>query len=48
MVMTAPKTEVSKPNQQGLDTANPAPELRNRPLCGLVFMTGFKPTEPNS
>jgi uncharacterized protein (DUF2147 family) len=34
------------PNQQGLDTANPKPELRNRPLCGLVFMTGFKPTEP--
>jgi uncharacterized protein (DUF2147 family) len=35
-------------NQQGLDTANPAPEQRNRPLCGLVFMTGFKPTEPGS
>jgi uncharacterized protein (DUF2147 family) len=36
------------PNQQGLDTANPKPELRHRPLCGLVFMTGFKPTESNS
>ena len=36
------------PNQQGLDTANPKPELRNRPLCGLVFMTGFKPAEPGS
>src|SRR5260370_14335189 len=36
------------PNQQGLDTANPKLELRNRPLCGLVFMTGFKPAEPGS
>src|SRR5260370_22937464 len=36
------------PNQQGLDTANPKPELRHRPLCGLVFMTGFKPAEPGS
>ena len=34
------------PNQKGLDTDNPKPELCNRPLCGLVFMTGFKPTEP--
>jgi uncharacterized protein (DUF2147 family) len=36
------------PDQRGLDTANPKPELRNRPLCGLVFMTGFKPAEPGS
>ena len=34
------------PNQEGLDTANPKSELRNRPLCDLVFMTGFKPAAP--
>ena len=34
-------------NQQGVDLENPDPKQRNRPLCGLVFMTGFKPDGPN-
>jgi len=34
-------------NQQGVDFENPDPKQRNRPLCGLVFMTGFKPDGPN-
>ena len=36
------------PNPQGLDLQNPDPKQRNRRLCGLVFMTGFKPTESNN
>jgi uncharacterized protein (DUF2147 family) len=34
-------------NQQGVDLENPDPKQRNRPLCGLVFMSGFKPDGPN-
>ena len=34
-------------NQQGVDFENPDPKQRNRPLCGLVFMSGFKPDGPN-
>ena len=30
------------PNQQGLDLHNPDPARRSRPLCGLIFMSGFK------
>jgi uncharacterized protein (DUF2147 family) len=33
------------PNPQGLDLKNPDPAQRNRPLCGLMFMYGFKPGE---
>lgn len=32
------------PNPQGLDLKNPNPAERNRSLCGLTFMYGFKPT----
>jgi uncharacterized protein (DUF2147 family) len=34
------------PNPQGLDLKNPDPAQRNRSLCGLAFMSGFKPTTP--
>lgn len=34
------------PNPQGLDLRNPDPARRNRSLCGLTFMYGFKLTEP--
>jgi len=33
-------------NPQGLDLKNPDPARRNRSLCGLTFMYGFKPAEP--
>jgi uncharacterized protein (DUF2147 family) len=36
------------PNPQALDLRNPDPAQRNKPLCGLVFMYGFKPAEPGS
>jgi uncharacterized protein (DUF2147 family) len=37
------------PNPQGLDLNNPDPAQRSRPLCGLIFMTGFRPASaPNS
>jgi len=36
------------PNPQALDLNNPDPTLRNRSLCGLVFMTGFKPVGSDS
>src|SRR5436305_14492041 len=29
-------------NQQGLDIQNPTAGLRNRPLCGLVILSGFR------
>jgi uncharacterized protein (DUF2147 family) len=32
------------PNPQGLDLKNPNPAERSRPLCGITFMYGFKPT----
>ena len=35
------------PNPQGLDLNDPDPSRRNQPLCGLTFMSGFKPVEPN-
>jgi uncharacterized protein (DUF2147 family) len=35
------------PNPQGLDLKDPDPARRNQPLCGLIFMSGFKPSEPN-
>ncbi|MFZ2005464.1 MAG: DUF2147 domain-containing protein [Stellaceae bacterium] len=34
------------PNPQGLDFKNPDPARRNRSLCGLTFMYGFKPAAP--
>jgi uncharacterized protein (DUF2147 family) len=37
-----------KPGDSNLDVGNPDPKQRNRPLCGLVFMTGFKPADPNN
>ena len=37
-----------KPGDSNLDLSNSDPKLRNRPLCGLVFMTGFKPADPNN
>jgi uncharacterized protein (DUF2147 family) len=36
------------PNPQALDLKNPDPARRNQPLCGLTFMYGFKPAEPNN
>jgi uncharacterized protein (DUF2147 family) len=30
-------------NPQALDIHNPTPTLRNRPLCGLVILSGFRP-----
>src|SRR5207237_4237403 len=35
-----------KPGDSNLDLSNSDAQLRNRPLCGLVFMTGFKTAEP--
>ena len=35
------------PNPEGLDLKNPDPTKRNRPLCGLTFMYGFKPAGPD-
>ena len=37
-----------KPGDSNLDLSNSDPKLRNRPLCGLVFMTGFRPADPNN
>ena len=34
------------PNPEGLDLKNPDPAKRNRRLCGLIFMYGFKPAAP--
>jgi uncharacterized protein (DUF2147 family) len=31
------------PNPQALDLKNPDPAKRSQSLCGLVFMTGFRP-----
>ena len=36
------------PNPQGLDLKNPDAAQRNQPLCGLIFMFGFKPVGPNN
>jgi uncharacterized protein (DUF2147 family) len=36
------------PNPQGLDLRNPDPAQRGRSLCGLMFMYGFKATDPNN
>lgn len=30
-------------NPQALDIHNPDPGLRNRPLCGVVILSGFRP-----
>lgn len=35
------------PNPNGLDLKNPDPAQRSRALCGLMFMYGFKPAEPD-
>ena len=37
-----------KPGGSNLDVSNPDPKQRNRPLCGLVFMSGFRPDDPNN
>ena len=39
--------DADDPNPQGLDLRNPDPAKRNRPLCGLTFMYGFKPAGPD-
>jgi uncharacterized protein (DUF2147 family) len=36
------------PNPEGLDLKDPDPARRNQSLCGLNFIFGFKPAEPNS
>jgi uncharacterized protein (DUF2147 family) len=33
---------------QAIDNRNPAPQLRNRPLCGLMIMWGFRQDGNNS
>ena len=40
--------EAGDPNPEGIDLHNPDPARRNRSLCGLVFMTGFKPAGDNT
>ena len=40
--------EPDDPNKQGLDVHNPDPARRNRSLCGVVFMTGFKQAAANA
>jgi uncharacterized protein (DUF2147 family) len=35
------------PNPEALDLRNPDPARRSQPLCGLVFMHGFKSTALN-
>jgi uncharacterized protein (DUF2147 family) len=40
--------EPGSPNMEGLDRHNPDPAKRNRSLCGVVFMTGFKPAGPDA
>jgi uncharacterized protein (DUF2147 family) len=43
------RIDPADPNPQGLDLRNPDPAQRSRSLCGLTFMTGFKPAAaPNS
>ena len=41
------KIKPDDPNPLGLDLKDPDPARRNQPLCGLTFMYGFKPIEPN-
>ena len=36
------------PNPRALDLKNPDPKLRQRSLCGLTFMYGFRPAGPGS
>ncbi len=36
------------PNPQALDLKNPDPARRTQPLCGLVFLHGFKPADDDS
>jgi uncharacterized protein (DUF2147 family) len=39
------KAEPGVASSPDLDDKNPDPKLRNRPLCGMQFMGGFKPDE---
>lgn len=41
--LSEPRTEAGRPK---LDRRNPDPELRDRPICGLVFMRGFERQKP--
>jgi uncharacterized protein (DUF2147 family) len=41
------RMKADDPNPQALDLNNPDPAKRNQKLCGLVFMTGFKPAGGN-
>jgi uncharacterized protein (DUF2147 family) len=42
------RIEQGDTNTQGIDLRNPDPARRNRSLCGLIFMTGFKPAGANT
>jgi uncharacterized protein (DUF2147 family) len=37
----------TEPDPLTMDIHNPVPELRNRPLCGLVIMWGMQPDGPD-
>jgi len=41
------KIKPDDPNPLGLDLKDPDPARRNQPLCDLIFMWGFKSSEPN-
>lgn len=34
-------------NPQAVDNRNPNPQLRDRPLCGLTILSGFRPNDSN-
>ncbi len=41
------KIKADDPNPLGLDLKDPDPARRNQPLCDMIFMWGFKPSDPN-
>lgn len=38
--------EAMRDGKPATDRNNPEPELRSRPICGLIMLGGFRPTEP--
>jgi uncharacterized protein (DUF2147 family) len=42
------RLDPNDPNPQALDLRNPDLSQRNRPLCGLTFIYGFKSTGPDN
>jgi len=42
------RVDPGDPNPQGLDLRNPDPARRDRSLCGMTFMSGFRPAGPDS